>query len=683
MISTDHFLNRDLSWLKFNYRVLQEAKDAKVPLLERLRFLAIYSSNLDEFFRVRVADIRKLDEINKDKINKKINFNPGELLEFIHENVNEQLTEYGQAVGDVLSALEKEGLFLLKEDFKMNAEQQQAVLHYFKTSVLTFIRPKVWEVNKSEDFLNNKQLYFAVRLKKDDMEYFGYLNIPSDSLPRFFKLPSNDGNNYFIYLDDIIRQHMDVVFPGYEILECASIKLNKDADLHIDDEYSGDLVEKIQKQITNRNLGTPSRFLYDSVISDELLNCLQEKFSLSDQDLVPGGRNHNLNDFFQLPNPIGSHLEYEKQTPIIHKPFHSEKSVFKAIEIKDHLLHFPYQSYDYILQFFNEAAINPMVAEINVTFYRMAEKSFIGDALISAAKNGKVVKVFMELKARFDEENNLHWASKMEDAGIKIIYSIPGLKVHAKVALVKMKKTVEGARYYGFYGTGNLNEKTARIYVDHALLTCNEEMNKELSSLFNFLYKRKQPKEFNHLLVSQFNIVDRFTVLIDREIANQKAGKGGHIIIKLNNLEEKNIINKLYEASQAGVKIEMIIRGICCLKPGIPGLSEHITVRRLVDKYLEHARIFYFNNDGSEEVFMGSADWMTRNLLRRIEVVFPVTNPDNKAELIEMLKIQLADNTKANDLNSMLEPLERDTSGELVRAQMAIYDYVKSRRLQS
>ncbi|MEL6561377.1 MAG: polyphosphate kinase 1 [Bacteroidota bacterium] len=681
MTSTDNFHNRDLSWLKFNYRVLQEAKDTNVPLLERLRFLAIYSSNLDEFFRVRVADIRKLDVINKDKINKKIKFNPGELLEDIHKNVNSQLSEYGETVGNVLDALENEGLFLAKADFKMDAMQQQEVLHYFKTSVLTFIQPKVWEVNESEDFLNNRQLYFAVRLSKDEKEYFGYLNIPSDSLPRFFKLPSTDGKTYFIYLDDIIRQHMDIVFPGYEILECVSIKLNKDADLHIDDEYSGDLVDKIQKQITKRNLGTPSRFLYDSAISEELLDCLQAKFSLSDQDLVPGGRHHNLNDFFQLPNPIGDYLEYEKQSPIIHTPFHSEKSVFKAIEKRDHLLHFPYQSYDYILQFFNEAAINPMVAEINVTFYRMAEKSFIGDALISAAKNGKVVKVFMELKARFDEENNLYWASKMEAAGIKIIYSIPGLKVHAKVALVKMKKSVEGARYYGFYGTGNLNEKTARIYVDHALLTCNEEMNKELSSLFNFLYKRKQPGEFNRLMVSQFNIVNRFTQLIDREIENQKSGKKGHIIIKLNNLEEKNIINKLYEASQAGVKVEMIVRGICCLKPGVPGLSENITIRRLVDKFLEHARIFYFYNDGAEEVVMGSADWMSRNLLRRIEVIFPVTDPDNKAELIEMLKIQLADNTKANDLDSMLEPLDRDTSGGSVRAQMAIYDYVKARRI--
>ena len=524
MMNTEHFHDRDLSWLKFNYRVLQEALDSNVPPLERLRFLAIYSSNLDEFFRVRVADIRKLEEINKDKINKRLKMNPGELLSTIHQTVASHLSAYGKALEQVWSELEKEGMILIGQDFKLNEIQQQQVLHYFKTSVLTFLRPKIWEISKSDDFLNNRKLYFGIRLKKDDEEFAGYLNIPSDKLPRFFKLHSEDGKHYFMYLDDIIRLHLDIVFPGYEILECACVKLNKDADLHIDDEYSGDLVEKIQKQIKKRDLGSPSRFLYDSKMSESLLESFQEKFDLRDQELVPGGRYHNLNDYFQMPNPIGPHIENKTQTPVTHRPFHTEKSLFHAIEERDHLLHFPYQSYDYILQFFNEAAIDPKVKEINVTFYRMAEKSFIGDALISAAENGKIVKVFMELKARFDEENNLAWASKMEEAGIKIIYSIPGLKVHAKVALVKKKAKGGGSKYYGFYGTGNLNEKTARIYVDHALLTCDEQMNVELAALFHFLYKRRDPSGFENLLVSQFNIVDRFTEMIDREIAHHQSG---------------------------------------------------------------------------------------------------------------------------------------------------------------
>jgi len=673
-----HFHNRDLSWLKFNYRVLEEAKDPTVPLLERLRFLAIYSANLDEFFRVRVADIRKLEGIKKEKINKKLKFIPSELLENIHEVVSGQLNEYGQVLQLVLALLEEEGMILVKKDHLLNTNQKEAILHYFKTSVLTFLRPKIWEVNQSDDFLNNRKLYFALRLRKAGNTYFAYLNIPSDQLPRFFNLPSKDEKHYFMYLDDLIRHHLDIVFPGYEILECVSIKLNKDADLHIDDEYSGDLVEKIQKQIKKRDLGNPSRFLFDASISQDLLDCLKLKFGLSNQDLVSGGQYHNLNDYFQLPNPIGQHLENEKLKPIIHPPFHNERSIFKAIEDKDHLLHFPYQSYDYVLQFFNEAAIDPTVEEINVTFYRMAEKSFIGDALISAAQNGKIIKVFMELKARFDEENNLYWASKMEKVGIKIIYSIPGLKVHAKVALVKKREENGAVTYYGFYGTGNLNEKTAKIYVDHALLTCDNRMNEELAALFNFLYKRKQPKEFNYLLVSQFNIVDRFTSMIDREIMHQKSIGNGHIIIKLNNLEEKKIIEKLYEASNEGVKIEMIVRGICCLKPGVPGLSENITVRRLVDKFLEHARVFYFHNNGDEEVYSGSADWMSRNLLRRIEVIFPILNNENRDELINMLKIQLADNLKAHDLNTGLDPIPTEKNNS--RAQVDTYEYIQSLR---
>ncbi len=674
------FHNRDLSWLKFNYRVLQEAQDRTVPILERLRFLAIYSSNLDEFFRVRVADIRKLEGINKEKINKKIKFIPSELLKDIHQVVGKQLNEYGQTLGIVLDLLEKEGLVLVDEKFDLDQNQKETILHYFKTSVLTFLQPKIWEVSESEDFLKNRRLYFALRLSKKGQSYFAYLNIPSDKIARFFKLPSSDDKHYFMYLDDLIRHHLDIIFPGYKVLECASIKLNKDADLQIDDEYSGDLVEKIQKQIKKRDLGIPARFLFDKSMSKDLLDCVQEKFSLTEHDLVSGGRYHNLHDYFQLPNTIGSHLEYEKQPAIAHEPFKLQRSIFKAIEEQDHLLHFPYQSYDYVLQFFNEAAIDPEVKEINVTFYRMAEKSFIGDALISAAKNGKVVKVFMELKARFDEENNLYWASKMEKAGIKIIYSIPGLKVHAKVALVKKKTVKENTLYYGFYGTGNLNEKTAKIYVDHALLTCNREMNQELASLFNFLYKRKEPKAFEQLLVSQFNIIDRFTEMIDREIMHQNQTGNGHIIIKLNNLEENTIIEKLYEASNAGVKIEMIVRGICCLRPGVPGLSEHITVRRLVDKFLEHARIFYFHNNGSNELYMGSADWMTRNLKRRIEVIFPIKGEKYRNDLIKMLQLQLNDNQKANDLTAELESIKRPKTNAqtALRAQVATYEFIKS-----
>ncbi len=672
------YFNRDLSWLTFNLRVLNEARDPSVPLMDRVKFLAIYSSNLDEFFRVRVAGIRSLEKINKEKINKKLNLDPSALLKELHTAVNEQLNLYGQTLGEVFGELEKQGLSIYK-DGNLTADQKSSLLYYFKTKVLAYLKPRIWKVSKGADFLNNRQLYLSFRLKKDGETHFAYVNIPSDKLPRFFELPVEGGNHQFIFLDDIIRLHLDLVFPGYEVEECISIKLNKDADLHIDDEYSGDLVGKIEKQITKRDLGDPSRFLYDSSTSKELLSHMQEQFGLDEKDMVSGGRYHNLNDYFQLPNPLGKEVEYPKLPAIQHKELDQHRSMLSAIDEKDQLLHFPYHSYDYVLQFFNEAAIDPDVTEINVTFYRMAEKSVIGDALISACKNGKKVKVFMELKARFDEANNLMWASKMQEAGVKIIYSIPGLKVHAKVALIKKKLEDGSNKYYGFFGTGNLNEQTAKIYADHGLFTCHDGMTNELAQVFKFLYKRKEPTAFKHLLVSQFNIVDKFYELIDREIENAKAGKEAKIIIKLNNLEERGIIDKVYEASQAGVKVEMIIRSICCLRPGVAGLSDNISMRRIVDRYLEHARVFIFHNDGNEEIFMGSADWMTRNLYHRVEVIFPIYEPALKDEIKQIINLQLTDNVKATTLNENIEDQSIESSGAEILAQLGTYEMVKAK----
>ncbi|HHP7240977.1 MAG TPA: polyphosphate kinase 1 [Cyclobacteriaceae bacterium] len=672
------YYDRDLSWLSFNYRVLMEARDKANPLYERIKFLAIYSSNLDEFFRVRVAGIRSLSRIDKEKINIQSEISePKRLLKTIHTKVTEQLNEYGDALNEVFGELNAKGVCVL-ENSVYTEKQKEKILYFFKTKVLAFLKPYVFGKNAGEPFLNNRQLYLALTIQKKgskEKEY-AYLNVPSDKLPRFFQLPSENGTYYFTYLDDIIRAHLDFIFPDYEILECKSIKLNKDADLHIDDEFSGDLVEKIEKQIKKRNLGEPSRFLFDKTTSADLIDFLSEKFELFAEDKVPGGRYHNLNDYMKLPNPVGSDVEIQKLKPIKHQGLESKRSIFSVIEEKDQILHFPYHSYDYILQFFNQAAIDPFVKEINVTFYRMAEESFIGDALISAAQNGKKVMVFMELKARFDEENNLKWAARMNEAGITIIYSIPGLKVHAKVALIKKTCKDGSLKKFGFFGTGNLNENTARIYVDHALLTCHHEMTDELSSIFRFLYKRKDPVRFKHLMVSQFNILEGFYALIDNEISIAKQGRNARIIIKLNNIEEKNIIDKLYEASQAGVQIRMIIRGICCLRPGIKGLSENIYITRIVDRFLEHARIFVFHNNGDEKIYLGSADWMKRNLYRRVEVTFPIYNNEIKDQIKRILDYQINDTVKSVQLNQDLEniPIENTYN---VRSQLAIYDYVK------
>lgn len=673
--------DRDVSWLAFNHRVLMEAKDKSNPLYERLKFLAIYSSNQDEFFRVRVSSLRQLVEINKKKINEAIDLKPGKTLQNIYSIIRTQMDEYGDILrNDVLKDLEKEGVFMGEVEL-LDEQQKKACLFYFKTKVLAYLQPYFFSNANREHFLNNRELYYVLQLRNvfsKRVEY-AYLNIPSDKLSRFFKVPTENGHHIFLYLDDLVRMHLDFIFPDYDVLECRAVKLNKDADLHIEDEYSGDLVSKIQKQIMKRNLGTPSRFLYDANTSQELLTFITEAFNLAPDDLVAGGAHHNLMDFFELPNPLGKKMEFQKMKQMRNNRIDAHRSIFSAIDQADQMLHFPYHSYNYVMQFFNQAAIDPHVKQIKVAFYRMAKNSIIGDALISAAKNGKEVTVFMELKARFDEANNLMWAEKMQESGVKVIYSIPGLKVHAKVALVRKKMPDGATRNYAFLGTGNLNEKTAKIYSDQGLLTCHKKIGDELNDLFNYLYRRKQPKPFNHLLVSQFNIIDKFKKLIDREIGHVKNGKAGRIVIKLNNLQEKEMIEKLYEASQAGVKVDMIVRSVCCIIPGLPGISENITIRRIVDRFLEHSRMFLFENDGNEEVFMGSADWMKRNLRSRIEVIYPVYDPMLKSQIKEILNVQLNDNVKAVLLGQNNDNLSivREDSETDVRAQPDTYDLVK------
>ena len=659
------FFDRDLSWISFNYRVLMEAKNPSVPLLERLRFIAIYSSNLDEFFRVRVSNIRSIEQIDKKNIRRSTEVTTG-LLAQIREVIGNQLNEYGQSLQKILQELKERQIMIQAPIENLSTESQDQLGKYFRTKVLAYLRPYIFDVNESEPFLNNQMLYLALKLKKEGGSHFAYVNIPSDVLPRFYHIKEGD-THHFVFLDDIIRAHIGWVLPSFEIEECVAIKLNKDAELYIDDEYSGDLVEKIEKQITKRDLGAPSRFLYDGASSEELLGKFSEVFGLEPNDLVAGGRYHNLNDFFQIYNPTNTALEYDRLPVVPSRAIDQTQSVLKAMESGDQLLHFPYQDYNYVLQFFNEAASDTEVTDIYVTFYRMASNSIIGEALISAANNGKKVIVFMELKARFDEANNLKWSERMKAAGIRIIYSMPGLKVHAKVALVRKK-----GRNYGFFGTGNLNEKTAKIYCDHGLLSCDPVMTGELLQVFKFLHKRKEPAGFNDLVVSQFNAIDKFTSLIDREIAHAQAGKTARLIIKVNNLQEKCMIEKLYQAAEAGVSVTVLARSICCLVPGTHG----ITVLRLVDRYLEHARAFYFYNNGASELYMGSADWMNRNLHSRIEVCFPLKDQGLKQQIIDILELQIADTTNVVALDPDLNNVYRTASPQKVNAQSQTRDLV-------
>lgn len=684
MISnSSKYFDRDLSWLSFNKRVLEEAGDQRVPLYERIKFLAIYSSNLDEFFRVRVATLRSIADIDKKKINKQIGVNPKELLKQILAEVNTQLNEFGRiSREELMPALEENNIIIYKDE-QLIKKHRKVINQYFKSKVLSYLQPVIINKEmKTPPFLNNRALYFILELNKAGDEekesIYATLNIPTEHLPRYYELPEIDGVYYFIHLDDVILHHIDFLFPGYEVISCNSVKLNRDADLLIEDEYSGDLVEKIKKQLNSRNIGVPSRFLYDNDMPPHILDFLIKTYKLQEEDIVPGGRYHNRSDLMSLSNPSGSKLEYKRQRPIEKRALENVVSLFEAIEERDHILHFPYQSYDYVLRFFNEAAIDPYVKEIKATFYRVASDSFIMNALISAAKNGKKVTVFVELKARFDEENNLKWAKKLEQEGIIIIYSIPGLKVHAKMALViREKESVK--REFAFLGTGNFNEKTASIYTDHGLLTSNAEIAKEMNKVFLFLYKRKPVENLKHLLVSQFNIVDRFYELIDREIKHVQEGKEGHIIIKLNNLEDQGMIDKLYEASSAGVRVELIVRGICRLIPGVADVSENITVRRLVGRFLEHARIFVFNNIGEQEIFMGSADWMGRNLYKRVEVIFPIYNKEAKEEILKLLELQLADNVHARLLDQSYNNVVVTSNDTKIKAQSDFYKWLKER----
>lgn len=682
------FLNRDLSWLSFNHRVLMEAADKTVPLYSRISFLSIFSSNLDEFFRIRMPAIFAFSSIESKKISIEEDY-PKDLVQQVQATVHRQLEEFGSILsGQILPELEANHI-ILYYNLPVRPEHGESVREYFLSKVLSFLQPIILrKENQADVFLENNALYFIVDLESPEQagkHFQGLLNIPSSNLSRFFELPMLGDDNYIIFLDDVIRENLAEVFAGFTIHGAWTVKLTRDAEMNIEDEFIGDIAEKIEKQLEKREVGHATRLLYDKSMPEAIKDMLQKYLMLRSDEMVEGGRYHNLKDFGSLPNPHKGKLTYKNWLPVKHTGFDHQRSIFQSITEKEKLLHLPYHSYNYILRFFNESAIDPNVKEIYIALYRVAADSHIVNALISAARNGKKVTVFVELKARFDEANNLRWSKRMKAAGIKIINSIPGLKVHAKVALIKrVENSPKDLKNYSFLATGNFNEATGRFYTDHVFFTDNKEIGQDLDWLFEYLQSRKQPSEymkipFRHLLVSQFNMVKRFEKLIDREIKNAMKGRPAGIIIKLNNLQERGMVEKLYEAGRAGVKVQLLVRSICTLAPGIEGQSENITVLRLVDRYLEHARVFVFHNNGEPLYYMGSADWMNRNLHSRIEVVFPVYDAGLCDSLDQILRLQLADNSKAVWLKSNLEnqrvlPAEGQSS---IAAQEAIYNYVK------
>jgi len=678
--------NRDLSWLGFNLRVLQEAADAEVPLYERLKFLSIFSSNLDEFFRVRYPEIIALSVLSK-KTRKEVQGSDKNIVEQVQDEINSQLDFFGSILNNqIIPSLKQQGI-IFYYDTPIRKEHLPEIREIFLSDILSFIQPIYLDGKSEKNFMpENNRLYFIITLQENNQGILkqALVNIPSGKTKRFFTLSPLDGFNYIIFLDDIVRKNLYYIFPGLQIISVYSIKLNRDSELHLSDDYSGNLLKKIERQLKKRDFGPPSRFLYQQGIPLNLQMFLSSAFNITSDDMFSGGRYHNLKDLLSFPDFNHEELHYKKRKPLDTPRITNSGDIFNILLKEDVLLHLPYQSYNPVLSFFNQAAIDVNVTDIFITLYRVAEESHIINALISAAKNGKKVVAFIELKARFDEANNIRWSRTMKRAGVKIIYSYPDIKVHSKIALVKRRRN--GVKQsFAILSTGNFNEATAQFYTDHVLMTTNKQVTKELSQLFKFLQLKsaggKDKKiQFSALLVSQFNMNEELEKLINEEISKVKRGEHALIRIKVNNLEEPGFINLLYKASKAGVTINLIIRSICCLVPGVKNESENITVKRIVDQYLEHSRILIFGTKENAQVIMGSADLMTRNLYHRIEVDVHIKDENCKKELIKYFTKQWDDDDKAVML---LPGFEQKKIGndrrEKINAQESIYNFLERR----
>lgn len=676
--------NREISWLAFNERVLQEAADDTVPVLERLKFLAIFSSNLDEFFRVRVASLRRLITLKKKELTKARIIEPEKTLQEIQKTVIRQQEKFGEIYKTkVFKELEDRGIFIIDEK-QLNEEQERLVKEYFTKEVFSHLFPVLLDKNRPFPHMRDKSIYLAVKMSKADYSVktqFAIIEIPSDVLGRFYILPEKGRENRIIILDDVIRNNLKDVFTifNYDEFEAYTIKLTRDAELDLDEDIAKPLLEKVRKSLKQRTTGTPVRFIYDETMPKEMLNFLIKRIGLTPESLIPGSRYHNFKDFMDFPTVGTGNLRYKTNPQIPIPELDKATSIIRAMKKRDFLLSHPYQSFDYVIRLLRESAIDPKVTTIKMTLYRVAKHSNIVNALINAIKNGKRVVVVMELQARFDEESNIYWSNQLIEAGAEVKFGLPNFKIHSKLCLITRKEDGETVRY-AHLGTGNYNGKTARLYCDHGLLTKNKAITAEVERVFKMI-DNFEPANFKYhtLLVAPVNMKHKFLSLLDHEIKNALKGKKAYAILKMNSLVDDDIIEKLYEASQSGVKIQMIVRGICCLLPGVKGLSENIEVVSIIDKYLEHARVYIFGNNGREKIYMASADWMTRNLEHRVEVAFPIYSPEVREELKDIINIQLADNTKARIINRKQNNLYKISNGTKVRSQEEIYNYLKNK----
>ena len=685
-IVENKYLNRELSWLQFNARVLQEGEDITVPLIERLRFLGIFSNNLDEFFKVRYATIKRIVEAGKGGRSELGGISAAEVLEEITQTVIKQQAHSLSILGSIEKELEKENIFIINET-EISDTQCEFISEYFIQKVSPALMTIM--ISELEEFpsLKDSAAYLAVRMKMKQMNgdgqpktNYALIEIPR-IIDRFVVLPEENDKQYIILLDDLIRSQMGNIFGifDYENISAHMIKITRDAELDIDSDLSRSFLEKISKSVAQRSAGDPVRFVYDKSIDTETLEFLMAKMGIDSTDsIIPGGRYHNRRDYMKFPSLGRKDLLYDKVRPLTVPGLSLQDRILDKIAEKDYLLYAPYQTFSYVVKFLREAALDPKVQTIKITIYRLAEISHIASSLINAAKNGKAVTVQIELQARFDEAANIRYAEKMQKEGVKLIFGVTGLKVHCKACIVERMEH-EKLKRYSFISTGNFNESTAKIYTDYTLFTSNNKIGKELNKVFDFFEVNYRIKKYNHLIVSPHYTRNMLYTLIDTEIENHKAGKSSGIKMKLNSLSDFKMIDKLYDASRAGVRVELIVRGVCCLIPGVLGMSENIKVISIIDKFLEHPRLYIFENAGSPRYYISSADLMSRNLDSRVEISCPIYDKDIQQELLDTFAISWSDNVKARVISDKHDNAYIRNDSPQVRSQFKLYEYYQQK----
>lgn len=678
---------RDISWLSFNARVLQEAADRTVPLRERIRFLGIFSNNMDEFFRVRVATLKRMMQA-ESKANMHLENNPQQILDDIQMTVLNQQSEFARIWDDVQKQMKLQKIFLVTEN-ELTTDQQNFVRDYYDEEISSSVIPLMIENIPQLPNLRDKSLYLAVVMWKKESAFkkkYALIEIPSRTLGRFIILPSKPDEHRIILLEDVIRFNLPEIFSyfGYDQYHAHVFKVTRDAELDIDSDISTNIIQKIEKGLKNRRKGKPVRFVYDKEMDPGLLEYLTRRLNLAKKDnLTPGGRIHNFRHFMDFPDQVFT-VKRTRQKPFDH-PLLTERRVSEVVMEKDIMLHLPYHSFTPLIDIIREAAIDPDVSTIKITCYRLASQSKIINALINAVRNGKEVVVMLELRARFDEEANLEWKARLEEEGAKVLVGMPNMKIHAKICLIR-KKVKEKNVLYGFVSTGNMNEKTAKIYADHCLLTSNARIMTDVSRIFNYLEHYKSGslslKTCTTIIPSPQIVRKEVYKLIDEEIKSAKKGKQASITLKMNSISDEGMIDKLYEAAREGVAVSLIVRGIFCMLSENKKFVVPVQAVSIVDEYLEHARVWVFHNKGKEKVYISSADWMLRNLEHRIEVTCPITDAGIKKELKEILNIQLQDNVKARILNNELSNEYVKTTKKKIRSQVETYNYLYKKTLK-